>query len=106
MLEKIKLFFNINWLDFLYSYEIFEKILYKKWDINKDIFVEILLKASIENDKKQEFLKNAFPDLNITDKDIYRFFFCNYLPNNEKDLLKRPLSKAVYDLYKELTQTS
>ena len=42
------------------------------------------------------FYKNAFLNLELTKRIFISFCFCNYLLNDEKDLLKRPLSKAMY----------
>jgi len=67
---------------------------------HKDIVIELILKEiNYPKSYIDELIKNGFG----TEEDIYRFVFSNYLKPD--DLHKRPLSKLIKDIAKELQIT-
>ncbi len=69
----------------------------ERYQKHKDIVAEIIFKSKTQNNIKYK-MDNAVLGL----ADDYRKDFCNYYPYNEEEFLKRPLSKLVFDIYREL----
>ena len=70
------------------------------YDHHKDYLQEILKKASIYNDDTINQIMNNFPGLFSSVNEIKRVLYGNYI--DEKDFLKRPLSKFTKDILDEL----
>lgn len=67
---------------------------------HRDYVQELLKKAQIYGKEMRSNLLNDFPELFNSDDELIRIIFSNYI--DEKDALKRPLSKLTQDLLKEL----
>jgi len=72
----------------------------KLYEQHKDIVSELLIKKTIYSKSYIAELKKNF---HFTDDEIYRFLFCNY--KNSEEYNKRPLSKLIKDISKELNLT-
>jgi len=72
----------------------------KLYEQHKDIVYELLIKKTIYSKSYIAELKKNF---HFTDDEIYRFLFCNY--KNSEEHNKRPLSKLIKDISKELNLT-
>ncbi|MDC7243622.1 MAG: HNH endonuclease domain-containing protein, partial [Sphaerochaetaceae bacterium] len=86
--------FEINFTTTNKNIETFKlKELYKQ---HKDIVLELLIKKAYYPKSYIEELKG----FGFGEDEIYRYLLCNY--NKEEDLHKRPLSKLIKDISKEL----
>jgi len=68
--------------------------------IHKDSVLEIISQFRVHSKKDIESLKNSY-DFILSDSDVYRFFFKNYL--NESDFNKRPLARMTRDITEQLS---
>jgi len=64
---------------------------------HQDIVLELLIKRTIYT---KSYIKELKQNFRFTDDEIYRFLLCNY--TKDEDLHKRPLSKLIKDISKEL----
>lgn len=67
------------------------------YEQHKDIVLDLLLKKTIYT---KSYIKELKENFKLKDDEIYRFLFCNYL--KDKDLHKRPLSKLIKDISKDI----
>ena len=70
------------------------------YNVHRDYIQEILKKAQIYGQEARSNLLNDFPELFVSDDELIKVIFSNYI--DEKDSLKRPLSKLTQDILKEL----
>lgn len=71
--------------------------LYKE---HRDVVIELYIKANHEYVKKYVDYLHSYKGLTFSDDEIYRLITCSY--KDEKEHHKRPLSKLVRDISKEL----
>jgi len=67
------------------------------YEQHKDIVLDLLLKKTIYT---KSYIKELKENFKLKDDEIYRFLFCNYL--KDEDLHKRPLSKLIRDISKDI----
>lgn len=67
------------------------------YEQHKDIVFDLLLKKTIYT---KSYIKELKDNFRLSDDEIYRFLFCNYL--KDKDLHKRPLSKLIRDIVDDI----
>lgn len=71
-----------------------------QYQAHKDIVEEIVWKKQIYNKALFDIYSKSFKDLGFRQSDFNRFIISNY--DKEEDILKRPLSKMVQDIAKQL----
>lgn len=71
----------------------------KIYKYHSDIIEEIIAKLYKGSESYFESLKSAFPELKLTEDEIYRLAFGNYM--NEEDFEKRPFAKLTKDIFEK-----
>ena len=71
-----------------------------QYQAHKDIAEEILWKSKIYNKTILDIYQDSFKELGFRKSDFNRFVLSNY--DREEDILKRPLSKMMQDIAKQL----
>lgn len=71
-----------------------------QYQAHKDIVEEILWKSKIYNKTILDIYQDSFKELGFRKSDFNRFVLSNY--DREEDILKRPLSKMMQDIAKQL----
>lgn len=73
-----------------------------RYQKHKDVVAEIIQKNRLINYYKGKMDSNVLGINFPSSEEEYRLTYCNYYPNDEEEFLKRPLSKLIFDIYKEL----
>ncbi len=78
------------------------------YQLHKDIVAEIEFKKRVYSEGIRKIFDEKTFDSLEGFEEIYRLIFANYIPTSEEDsliLLRRPLSKLTFDIYRELNNT-